>query len=133
MSLIYLSCAWLAGIFLGASFNLPLAFVFTGLIPLPLLLLTHPHRKPIILTSLCLVAFFGGAVYFPSSLPRADEQHLQFYNDRGAVEIKGLVDRDPEPGDKTTHLQLSASEIRLAGEWHKVSGTALLFVPGYPA
>lgn len=132
MSLIYLSCAWMAGIFWGARFNLPLAFVFIGLIPLLLLFLTRQHRKPIILTSLCLVAFFGGAVYFQSSLPGTDEQHLQFYNDQGAVEIKGLVNRDPEPGDKTTRLQLSAREIRLDGEWREVSGTALLFVPRYP-
>lgn len=132
MLLIYLSCAWVAGIFLGAKFNLPLALVFIGLIPLPLLFLTHQHRKPIILTSLCLVALFGAAFYFQSSLPGADENHLQFYNDRGTVEIKGLVARDPELGDKTTHLYLSASEIRLAEEWRSVSGTALLFVPRYP-
>ncbi|MBI4180356.1 MAG: DNA internalization-related competence protein ComEC/Rec2 [Chloroflexi bacterium] len=132
MSLIYLSCAWVAGIFLGAKFNIPLTLVFSGLIPLPLLFFTRQHRKAIILVSLCLVTLFGGAFYFQLSLPRADEQNLQFYNDRGVVEIKGTVDRDPEPGDKTTHLQLSAREIRLAGEWSEVSGTALLFVPRYP-
>ena len=137
MSLIYLSCAWVAGILLGHVFlesglNLPLAFVFIGLIPLSLLLIAHQHRKPIILTSLCLIAFLGGAFYFQSSLPSAEEGCLQFYNDQGTVEIRGLLDRDPEPGGKTTHLHLSAREIRLDEEWHKVSGTALLFVPRYP-
>ncbi|MFC1966910.1 DNA internalization-related competence protein ComEC/Rec2, partial [Chloroflexota bacterium] len=48
-------------------------------------------------------------------------------------EIKGLVDRDPELRDKTTHLHLSAREIRLDEEWREVSGTALLIVPRYPA
>ena len=133
MSLIYLSCAWVAGILLGSQVNLPLVFVFIGLIPLPLLFFTRPYRKSIILTSLCLVALLGGAFYFQSSLPGADENHLQFYNDKGTVEIKGLVDRDPELRDKTTHLRLSARETRLDEEWHEVSGTALLFVPRYPA
>ncbi|MFC1977644.1 ComEC/Rec2 family competence protein [Chloroflexota bacterium] len=132
MSLIYLSCAWVAGIFLGSGFSLPRAFVFTGLIPLPLLFLTRRHRKLIILASLCLVAFPGGIFYFQSSVPTADGSYLQDYNEQEIVEIKGLVDRDPELRDKTIHLRLSAREIRSDGEWQEVSGTALLSVPRYP-
>jgi len=132
--LIYLSCAWVAGVFLGAEkFNLPLALIITGLIPLPLLFFVRQHRKIIILISLCLVAFFGGAFCFQSSLPPNDESSLQFHNDHGIVEIKGIVARDPEVRDKSTHLHLSATEIKLAKEWQEVEGTALLFVPRYPA
>ncbi len=138
MSLIYLSCAWVAGIFLGSIFleyelNLPLVFVFIGLIPLPLLFLARQHRKLIILTSLCLIALFSGALYFQSSRPIVDESRLQFYNDQGIVEIKGLVARDPELGDKTTQLRLSAENITLGEESHNVTGSALLFVPRYPS
>ena len=132
MSLIYLSCAWVAGIFLGSKFNLPLALIFTGLIPLPLLFFRQ-HRKLIVLTSLCLVAFFIGAFRFQSSLPTINEHYLQFYNDQETVEIRGMVNIDPELRDKTTHIHLSATEIKLEGEWQEVSGTALLFVPRYPA
>ena len=87
MPLIYLSCAWVVGIFLGhifleSKFNLPLAFVFIGLIPLLLLFLARQHRKLISLTSLCFVALLSGAVYFQASLPSVDENHLQFYNDQ---------------------------------------------------
>ncbi len=132
MSLIYLSCAWVAGIFLGSYFNLPLALTLTGLIPLPLLFFLRHHRKPIILASLSLTIFFSGTVYFQSSLPTVDESSLQFYNDRETVAIKGLVNRDPELREKTTHLRLSATEIKLDNGWQEVSGTALLFVPRYP-
>jgi competence protein ComEC len=131
VTLIYLSCAWVAGIFLGSKFNLPLALILTGLIPLPLLVLRQ-HRKLIILTSLCLIVLFGGASYFQSSLPTVNENCLQFYNDQGMVEIKGMVNTDPEVRDKSTHLRLSAEEIKLDKEWQEVSGTALLFVPRYP-
>ncbi len=130
MPLIYLSCAWVVGIFLGSKFNLPLAFVFTGLIPLPLLFFRQ-HRKLIILTSLCLIALFGGAFHFQSSSPIVNEHCLQFYNNQ-TVEIKGIVNSDPEIKAKTTHLPLSVTEIRLDEEWQEVSGTALLFVPRYP-
>ena len=137
MSLIYLSCAWVSGILLGyilleAQFSLPLAFLFTGLVPLPMLFLARQHRKLIILTSLCLIFFFSGALRFQSSLPAVDENSLQFYNDQGTVEIRGRVDRDPDIRDKTTHLHLSATQIKVGDEWHQVSGPALLFVPRYP-
>ena len=121
----------MAGIFLGSKFNLPFLLILTGLAPLPLLFLLHQHRKLIILVSLCLIALFGGAAYFQSSLPSDNESSLQFYNDR-TVEIKGMVNTDPEVREKTSHLRLSATEIKLDEGWQKVRGTALLFVPRYP-
>jgi competence protein ComEC len=132
MPLIYLSCAWIAGIFLGAKFAPPLAILLTGLIPLPLLLWFRHRRRPIILASLCVIAFFGGTLHFQSSLPPTDEHSLQFYNDRGTIEVKGIVDTDPEVRDRVIHLRLSATEIKLDEGWQEVSGTALLFVPRYP-
>ncbi len=131
MPLIYLSCAWVVGIFLGSKFNLPFVLILTGLAPLPLLFFFRQHRKLIILASLSLVALFGGAFYFQSSLPPDDESYLRFHNNE-TVEIKGVVDRDPDVRDKSTHLRLSATEIKLDKGWQEVSGTALLFVPRYP-
>ena len=132
MSLIYLSCAWVVGILLGAKFNLSLAFVLLGLVPLPLLFFLRQHRKPVILTSLSLIVLLSGATYFPSTLPTVDSSSLQFYNDGEAVTIKGMVSRDPDIRDKTTHLYFSATGIERDGEWQEISGTALLFVPRYP-
>ncbi len=131
MSLIYLSCAWVAGIFLGFNFNLPLVLICIGLLPLPLLFLKQ-YKKPVILVSLCLFAFFGGAIYSQSSLLADNEDNLQFYNDKGAVNIKGIVSQDPDVRDKNTQLRLSASEIKLDAGWHEVQGNTLLFVPRYP-
>ena len=133
MSIVYLSCAWVAGIFMGSKFNPPLAFLFFGLLPLPLLLIFRQHKKLIILSSLCLVTLLGSAIYFQASRPTVNENSLQFYNDQGIVEVKGIVAQDPDVGDKTTHLHLSAREIKASEEWRQVSGTALLTVPRYPA
>jgi len=133
VSLIYLSVAWVVGIFLGSKFNPPLALVLAGLIPLPLLLFFRQQLKTIVLTSLCLVTLVGGALCFQSSLPLIDESHLQFYNDQETVEIRGMISDYPaEVRDKTTHLRLTASEIKVNDEWQPVSGKALLFVPRYP-
>ncbi len=132
MTLIYISCAWVAGILLGTNADLPLALILLGLIPLPLLFFARQHKKSIILMSLVLFAFFAAAPYAHSSLYRIDERDLRLYNDSGTVEIKGMVAKAPEVRDKSTHLSLSATEIKLDNEWREVAGNALLFVPRYP-
>ncbi|MFC1915789.1 ComEC/Rec2 family competence protein [Chloroflexota bacterium] len=133
MPLICLSCAWVAGIFLGTKFNLPLALILTGLVPLLLLFFIRQHRKLIILTGLSLITLFAAATYSYSSLYTVNESSLRHYNDSGIAEIKGMVARDPDVRDKSTHLYLSATEIKLDKGWQAVKGTALLFVPRYPA
>jgi competence protein ComEC len=131
--LICLSCAWLAGIFLGSYLDLPLALSLVGLIPLLLLFFTRRHRKPVILASLGVFILLAASSYSYSSLHTVDENSLHFYNDRGRVEVKGLVTGDPDVRDKNTRLNLSASEIKLDKGWQEVNGTALIFVPRYPA
>jgi competence protein ComEC len=131
LALIYLSGAWVAGIYLGSKFAPPLALILIGLIPLPLLFFLPQRRKVIILSAICLIAFFGGALCYQASLPPQDESHLQFYNDR-EVEIRGMVNADPEIRDNATHIRLSASEIKRDKDWQEVSGDVLLFVPRYP-
>jgi len=130
VALIYLSCAWVAGIYLGSKFAPPPALILIGLAPLPLLFLFRQHRKAIILAAVCIIALLGGALCFQANQPCGDESCLRFYNDK-EVEIKGMVNADPEVRDQVTHLRLSASEIRLTQGWQGVSGNALLFVPRY--
>ena len=126
MALIYLSGAWVAGIYLGSKFALPPALILVGLIPLPLLFFRQ-KRKLIILTAVCLIAFLGGALCYQAALPPDDDSHIKFYNGQ-EVAIEGIVSADPEIKDKSTHIRLSAGEIN--GE--EVSGEVLLFVPRYP-
>ncbi len=133
MLLIYLSCAWVAGIFLGSRFNLPLALSLSALIPLPLLFFNRRHRKPIILASLGIFILLVSATYAYSSLHTVSDRDLHFYNDRGVVEIRGTVAADPDIRDKNTRLNLAATQIKLEGSWHEVEGTVLIFVPRYPA
>ncbi len=132
MPLICLSCAWVAGIFLGAEFKLSLALILSGLIPLPLLFFLRQRKKIIILSSLCLITLFAAATYSYASQNIFTESDLRFSNDSGIAEIKGVVSRDPEVRDKSTHLHLQATEIKLDEEWQAVKGKALLFVPRYP-
>lgn len=79
------------------------------------------------------MALFGGTLRFQSSLPPADATSLQFYNDQGTTQIRGIVASDPEVGVKTTQFTLSATGIMAGNEWREVSGKARLLVPRYPA
>ncbi len=132
MPLIYLSCAWIVGIYLGSIYNLPLPVLLVGLVTLPLPLLLHRHRKSAVLIVLVSLLICVGIVRFQPDLTSADADSLQFYNEQGVIEIKGLLDGDPETGGKTTHLRFSAREVRVNGEWQEVTGSALLYVRPYP-
>ena len=133
MWLLYIGCAWVAGIFLGSKFSLPLLVLSIGIIPFLLIPLLPNSRKILIVAGLCLLAFLGGGLRFPSSLPQLDEHSLCFYNDKGAVEIQGMIADEPDVRDKFCLLKFSASEININGEREEVSGTALIRVTRYPS
>lgn len=133
MWLLYVSCAWVAGIFLGSKVSLPLLALFLGLIPFVLILFLPGSRKTLIVAGLCLLALLGGGLRFPSSLPPADEHSLCFYNDTGIVGVQGMIAEEPDVRDRYCLLTFSASEIIVNGETKEVSGTALIRVSRYPA
>ena len=131
MTLIYLSAAWVIGIYLGSEIVLPWCIVLIGFLPFCLIPFLLQYKKHLLLAGFCLFAMLGGCIRFQSSLPVINEQHLQFYNDKGTVEIEGLVCTEPEVINTTSILQLSASEIQIDGAKSEISGKALVRVPGY--
>jgi competence protein ComEC len=132
MWLLYVSCAWVAGIFLGSKIGLPLFALAFGLIPFALIPFLRSKRNILIVAGLCLFTVLGGAFHFPSSLPPANEHSLSLYNGMGIVEIQGIVTEEPDIRDRYCLLAFSASEITVNGEKKEVSGTALIRVPRYP-
>jgi competence protein ComEC len=133
MWLLYVSCAWVAGIFLGSKFSLPLLILALGLIPFALIPFLPGSRKTLIVAGLCLLALLGGGLCFPSSLPPIDEHSLCFYNDTGIVEVQGMVAEEPDIRARYCLLTFSSSGIIVNGDTEEVSGSALIQVPRYPA
>jgi competence protein ComEC len=120
------------GIYFGSEIDLPLFSLAFGLIPFALIPFLHNSKKTLIVAGLCLFAVIGGGLYFPSSLPPADEHSLRSYNDQGIVEVQGMVAEEPDIRDRYCLLTFSASEIVINGEREKTSGTALIRLPRYP-
>ncbi len=132
MPLLHVSCAWLLGIYLGAKISFPLSSLLFSLAPVCLLPFLFQYRSKLLLLTFCLLAFFGATFRFQTAQPVVNEQHLAFYNNRGVVEITGLVSNDPESRNTTQSIHLSASEIRIDNQVKKISGTALLRTAIYP-
>jgi competence protein ComEC len=133
MWLLYVSCAWVVGIFLGSELSLPWLALALGLIPFTLIPFLRNSTKTLIVAGLCVLALLGGGLRFASSLPELNEHSLRFYNDAGTVEIEGVVAEEPDIRDRYCLLTFSATEISLNGETERVSGTALIRVARYPA
>ena len=127
MKLIYLSLCWIAGICLGAWSGYP--WVAISAIVLVVFLAFFLRRSHALLLCLCLIALLGGILRIQSSLPAADNDTLQSYNDKGIVRIKGLVTTDPESTGVALSLQLEAREIESGSTWEKASGAVLVYVP----
>jgi competence protein ComEC len=131
VTLIYLSAAWVTGIYLGSKIALPWGIVFIGFLPLCLIPFLSQYKKHLVIAGFCLFALLGGCIRLQSSLPVINEQHLQFYNDKGTAEIEGMVCIEPESGSTTSILQLSASEIQIDDTKREISEKALIHVPRY--
>src|SRR4030043_249336 len=131
MTLIYLSAAWVTGIYLGSKIALPWGIVFVGLIPLCLIPFLSQYKKYLFLAGFCLFALLGGCTRFQSSLPSVNELQLQFYNDKGTVEIEGIVYTEPEIRNTTSVIQLSARELQTDDTKKEISGKALVRVSKY--
>ncbi|MCX8125640.1 MAG: DUF4131 domain-containing protein, partial [Dehalococcoidia bacterium] len=129
MLLVYLSLAFLAGIFLGSLFNLPLFYLTIAVTPLILIAPFRHCWKQLLAVSLCLFALLGGMVRYAASLPVIDRHHLAYYNDRGTVTVTGMVVSDPEAGDRVLTLRFSAQAVHIDGNREEVRGEALVRVP----
>jgi len=131
MALVYLSIAWVLGVFLGSIFSLPWAIIFIGILPLCLIPFLSHYKRQLLLSGFCLLSLFGGCLRFQMSLPAIDEHHLQFYNGKGAIEIEGMIATEPDPGNISSTFQFSASKLQTNGTYIEASGKALISVPRY--
>ena len=133
MSIIILSLAWLLGTFLGQCLHPGQIFILFGLLPLTVILIFRRNLdQKLILGLFCLFCFISAAALVKPFSPTTGESLLRTYNGIGPVEIKGMINRDPESSSTQSRLYLSSSTILVDGHWTDISGDALLFVPTYP-
>lgn len=126
MLLIIFCCVWVLGIYLGSLFPIPWPLIFTGALPLLVLLFTRQRWKLVIAIAISIILFCGGTIRYTASLPDENINKLQNYTGQSVI-IRGKIDNAPDVRDKTTHLEISAFEIKTADSWEKAEGRALLY------
>jgi competence protein ComEC len=131
MALVYLSSAWVVGIYLGSKITLPIGIIAIGLLPLCLIPFLPRYKKSLLLAGFCLFALLGGTLRYQPTIPKVDQSLVQFYNDRGTVQLEGMVTTAPEAKNTISTFQLSANEITVANETKRVSGELLVRASRY--
>ncbi|MDP2743865.1 MAG: ComEC family competence protein, partial [Dehalococcoidia bacterium] len=129
MTLVYLSVAWVAGVYIGSWMSL--AAILFGLGAVLLLGTVFVfRRRATVVAALCLALLAGGVLRYQASLPADDDgQLLRSLNGQGEVEITGLVTGSPDVRDRSIKLRVEAREVRMGDAWQPVSGSAVVWVP----
>ncbi len=132
MTLLYLSVAWLLGIWLGSVLRWPPEHLaWLGLPSAAGFLLWHREPRLRLLWACGLVLIAGG-VRFSLSIPHFDEGAVAYYNGRENVIMRGVVAGEPDVRERSINLRLRAQEVLVDGRWRQVTGDLLVKVGRYP-
>lgn len=131
MKLLFFSVCFISGIVAGSFFTPPGWIVLSGLLPF-LLLRFSGVKKYAVTAGLGLVLISAGIVHSPFPVPDFLPRDLAFYNGTEGVEVRGIIGREVELRDRTQHLTVNTTEVRLDGRRLQAAGEVLVFVPRYP-
>ncbi|MHB8086321.1 MAG: ComEC/Rec2 family competence protein, partial [Dehalococcoidia bacterium] len=131
MPLFYISFAWLAGTILGSQLVVPLWLPAVPLLLLLPALIARNHRRLLIVTCLCLIAFTGGALRYQSTIQPIDNTQLQFYNGTGEVKVEGTISGPPEIQNASTVFKFSSHKLIGKNDVSTIRGDALVRLPFY--
>ena len=111
MTLVTLAAAWLVGIALAKTINLPWQVLpVLGLAACVGLLLWREDRR-VRLGTLSALMLTLGAARFLLAVPHFDEISLATYNDTGWVMLKGVVVGEPDERENYTNLRVRAEHL----------------------
>lgn len=132
MTLLYLSVAWLIGIALGASLDMPPEmFLWLALPPAGGALIWR-RKSQARLLSACGLVLVAGALRYSLVVPHFDRGTIAHYNGQKEVTVRGLVADEPDIRDRSLNLRLRVRELQVDGRWQDVGGDVLLQVGRYP-
>jgi competence protein ComEC len=131
MTLIYVSIAWLAGIYAGSHVRVdrPLILLIS-LIPLAAALLWRKHEI-VRLPAICLVVIALGIIRYDSALPAPDYGSIAVHVGPRTVDVGGIVVAEPDIRDTDIRLTVSAYHIGSGQDSYPVSGNVQVKVPRY--
>jgi len=132
MTLLYLSVAWLLGIWLGSVLRWPPDTLAWLAAPPAGGLLLGRRASWVRLLCACALFLVAGAARFSFSIPHFNEQAIAYYAGREDVVIRGLVAGEPDVRDRHVNLRLRTRALLVDGRWRDVQGDVLVQVGRYP-
>ncbi len=133
MTLVYLAIAWLAGISLAKTINLPWQVLPVLSLAAFLGCLLYWDSQRVRLGASCTLMLALGAGRFLLAAPHFDETSLVTYNNSGWVTLEGVVVREPDEREYYTNLCVRAERLRLPGGIEQeVEGLAMVKADCYP-
>jgi competence protein ComEC len=133
MTLVYLTVAWLAGIVLAKTVDIPWYVLPPAGLAAFLGLLLWREDDRVRWGSVCVLVLALGAGRFLLSVPRFDETSLATYNDVGWVRLEGVVVGEPDERETYTNLRVRTERLTLpGGTGLEVEGLVLVKAERYP-
>lgn len=133
MTLAYLTVAWLAGIVLAKTVDIPWYVLPPAGLAAFLGLLLWREDDRVRWGSVCVLVLALGAGRFLLSVPRFGETSLATYNDAGWVRLEGVVVGEPDERETYTNLRVRTEWLTLPGGTElEVDGLVLVKAGRYP-
>lgn len=130
MTLVYLGCAWFAGLLLGQVLGARAGVLWAvGLAALAAALFYRVPRGRMALA--CLAVASLATSRFAGSLPRPDRSSLTAYNGRGIVTVEGVVADEPQQSSGWATLRVNVDRVEVDGN-HEARGALVAKGPLYP-
>ncbi|MGI2336259.1 MAG: DNA internalization-related competence protein ComEC/Rec2 [Dehalogenimonas sp.] len=130
MALIFLSLAWVAGIWIGSITTPSVWWLVLAVLP-GVLLVFRKWRRSGLIIGLAALVLTGGSLFYQSGLTPVDKSHVGWYT-AGVYTIEGVLSRMPEEKEKSQALRLTDIVIFSEGERRSVSGAVLVYLPPFP-
>jgi len=89
------------------------------------------HRRSLAVLALCLLALPGGALVYQSSLQTLNATQVQYYNDKGNVQLAGVIADEPEVRGASVEFKFAATSIAISDNTSAVKGGVLVRLPFY--
>jgi len=131
MTLIYLACAWMVGIYLGSLLHTPVWVVGAAAAACAIAAFALRGHTRSQSGSICLLIVCLGLWRYGLARPALVPGPLAEHNDQGKVTFRGLVTNEPVPRDRWANLHVSVYELKADSSWMPTRGKVLVQVPSY--
>ena len=131
MTLIYVCCAWVAGIYFHRTFSAYAPYLWVGVIFLALAAWFNRGNRTRRFGAILGITILLAVMRAEATAPRPSSNSIAFYNNQ-PVQIKGVVSLPPKTEDTSVKLAVEVTGLQNEYTWLPVGGQVLITTSLYP-